>query len=186
MSQQSSNLKSRVTVLAAEAASERALRAEASIKASPAEVWRAWTTSDGAQTFFAPKANIQLDVGGPYEIYFNPANERMSTKGMKVLSFAPEQRISFQWNAPGDVANMPGDGTWVVVELRPEGAGATHVTLSHLGWKSAADLDHAFAHFSQGWAEALQRLNRRFADGPIDWQAEAMMWKERQKSATAP
>jgi hypothetical protein len=54
-----------------------ALRAEAPVKASAAEVWRAWTTSDGAQTFFAPKANIELVIGSPYEIFFSPADERM-------------------------------------------------------------------------------------------------------------
>ena len=29
---------------------------------------------------------LDKSVGGPYEIFFNPADERMSTKGRKVLS----------------------------------------------------------------------------------------------------
>lgn len=162
-----------------------AVRAEVSVKASPAEVWRAWSTSEGAQTFFAPKANIELVVGGPYEIFFNPADERMSTKGMKVREFTPERMISFEWRAPADMANMPGDGTWVVVDLRPESGGTTHVAVRQLGWKSAAEYGLAVKHFSQGWSEALQRLQRRFVQGPIDWPAEAMMWKERQKKQSA-
>lgn len=162
-----------------------ALRIEAAVEASSAEVWRAWSTSEGAQTFFAPKANIELVVGGPYEIFFNPVDERMSTKGMKVLGFIPERMISFGWKAPADMADMPGDGTWVVVELQPETAGTTHVTLRHLGWTSTADYELAVKHFSQGWAEALQRLQRRFAQGPIDWPAEAMMWQERQKTQSS-
>jgi hypothetical protein len=62
------------------------VRVEATVAAAVASVWRAWTTSQGAETFFAERANIDLRLGGPYEIFFNPADERMSTKGRKVLS----------------------------------------------------------------------------------------------------
>lgn len=171
-----------VASAASDEASGHALRAEVSVSASPAEVWRAWSTSEGAQTFFAPKANIELAVGGLYEIFFNPADERLSTKGMKVVGFTPERMISFGWRAPADMANMPGDGTWVIVELQPESGGTTHVTVRQVGWQSAADYDLAVKHYSRGWAEALQRLQRRFAQGPIDWPAEAMLWQERQKN----
>jgi uncharacterized protein YndB with AHSA1/START domain len=104
---------------------------------------------------------------------------------MKVRGFTPERMISFEWRAPADMANMPGDGTRVVVELRPESGGTTHVTLRQLGWKGIADYDLAVKHYSQRWSEALQRLQRRFAQGPIDWPAEAMMWQERQKKLSA-
>lgn len=61
-----------------------------------AEVWRVWTTSKGAEEFFAEKANIQLAIGGPYEIQFDPKDERSGTKGLKILSYSPNEMISFQ------------------------------------------------------------------------------------------
>jgi len=78
----------------------RVVRVEATINAPVSEVWRVWTTSKGAEEFFAQMANIQLAIGGPYEIQFDPKDERSGTKGLKVLSYAPEEMISFQWNAP--------------------------------------------------------------------------------------
>jgi hypothetical protein len=92
----------------------RMIRAEATVKAPVAEVWQAWTTSAGAETFFAPKANIQLALGRPYEIYFDPKDERKGTKGLKILSYAPEEMISFQWNAPPEMPEVRdrGTGSW--------------------------------------------------------------------------
>jgi uncharacterized protein YndB with AHSA1/START domain len=112
---------------------ERAVRVKTTVAATPAEVWHAFTTSGGAQTFFAQRANIQLAIGGPYEIFFNPADDRQGTKGLRILSYAPEEMISFQWNAPPQFPEVRNGGTWVVVQMRAVTAGRTEVTVSHLG-----------------------------------------------------
>jgi hypothetical protein len=49
-------------------AADRDLRKEVTVAAAVDDVWTAWTTSEGARTFFAPEANIRLEPGGPYEI----------------------------------------------------------------------------------------------------------------------
>jgi len=156
----------------------KAVRVEATVQAPVDAVWRAWTTSQGAEEFFAEKANIGLAIGGPYEIQFDPKNEQSGTKGLKILSYAPEEMISFQWNAPIEYPDVRNGGTWVVVQLRPEGADRTHVSVTHLGWKEGAEWDQAFAHFIRGWGELMKRLERRFIDGPIDWNKERMMYQE--------
>ena len=156
----------------------RAVRVEGIIKAPVAEVWRVWTTSAGAEEFFAEKANIQLALNGPYEIQFDPKDERSGTKGLKILSYAPEEMISFQWNAPPEMPEVRNGGTWVVVQMRPEGADRTSVTITHLGWKEGAEWDRAFVHFKRGWGDLMKRLELRFTDGPIDWSKEPMMYQE--------
>lgn len=163
---------------AAETLSSRAVRAEATIQAPVSDVWRVWTTSQGAEEFFAQKANIQLAIGGPYEIQFDPKDERSGTKGLRILSYAPEEMISFQWNAPTEYPEVRKGGTWVVVQMRPEGPNRTHVTLTHLGWRDGPEWDQAFAHFVRGWGELMKRLERRFTDGPIDWSKERMMYQQ--------
>ena len=57
-------------------------------------VWAAWTTSAGAKTWFAPDADIRLEVGGPYEIYFSPQAPAglRGSDGMRVLAWVPRQR----------------------------------------------------------------------------------------------
>jgi uncharacterized protein YndB with AHSA1/START domain len=136
-----------------------------------------WTTSAGAEEFFAQKANISLAIGGPYEIQFDPADDRSGTKGLRILSYSPLEMISFQWNAPPQFPEVRTGGTWVVVQMRPVDAYTTHVTITHLGWKDGPEWDKAYAHFQQGWSELMTRLQNRFREGPIDWSRQAMMYQ---------
>ena len=160
--------------------SARAVRVEATVDAPLSEVWRLWTTSQGAEEFFAQQANIQLAIGGPYEIQFDPKEEKSGTKGLKILSYAPEEMVSFQWNAPTEYPEVRNGGTWVVVQLHPDGAERTHVSIAHLGWKHGPEWDQAYVHFVQGWAHLMKRLERRCAHGPIDWNKERMMYQDAQ------
>lgn len=156
----------------------RVVRVEGNVTAPVSEVWRVFTTSEGAEEFFAQKAHIELAIGGPYEIQFDPNDERSGTRGLKILSYAPEEMISFQWNAPPEMPEVRNGGTWVVVELHPVDAYTTHVTITHLGWKQGPEWDLAYAHFQQGWSELLARLQKRFKDGPIDWSKQPMMYQQ--------
>lgn len=156
----------------------RAVRVEATIHAPVADVWRVWTTSAGAEEFFAEKANIRLEIGGPYEIQFDPKDERSGTKGLKILSYAPEEMISFQWNAPPEMPEVRNGGTWVVVQMRAQGPDRTYVSITHLGWKEGPEWDRAYEHFTQGWGELMNRLEKRFHDGPIDWDKQRMMYQK--------
>jgi uncharacterized protein YndB with AHSA1/START domain len=165
-------------VAGAKAGQPRSVRVEGDVNAPVSEVWRVFTTSEGAMEFFAEKANIQLALGGPYEIQFDPKDERSGTKGLKILSFAPDEMISFQWNAPPEMPEVRNGGTWVVVQMRPEGPDRTHVTISHLGWKEGAEWDQAYLHFIEGWSELINRLRQRFTSGPIDWNKQHMMYQK--------
>jgi len=160
------------------AGSGRVVRVEGIINGPVSEVWRVFTTTEGAEEFFAEKANIRLAIGGPYEIQFDPNDELSGTKGLKILSYAPEEMISFQWNAPPEFPQVRNGGTWVVVEIHPVDAYRTHVTIAHLGWKDGLEWDQAYTHFQRGWSELLRRLEKRFTDGPIDWNRERMMYQE--------
>lgn len=157
---------------AAAGADARSLRVERTIDAPAAQVWRAWTTSEGAAEFLAPKAHIALELGGPYEVFFDPKDERQGTKGLKILSYLPMEMISFQWNAPPDMPAVRNGGTWVVVQLQPEGPDRTKVTLTHLGWREGPEWDKAFQFFTRAWDIVMNRLQRRFTAGPIDWSKE--------------
>ena len=172
------NAQSTLQATSAPAAAGRVVRVEGEINSSLSGVWRVFTTSKGAEEFFAQKAHIELSIGGPYEIQFDPKDERSGTKGLKILSYAPEEMISFQWNAPPEYPEVRTGGTWVVVEMRPVDAYRTHVTITHLGWKDGLQWDQAYSHFEQGWAELMNRLEKRFTDGPIDWNQQTMMYQK--------
>lgn len=155
-------------------AADRDLRKEVTVAGPVDDVWTAWTTSEGAQTFFAPKANIQLEPGGPYEILFNPAGAKgeRGAEDLHVLAWLPQRMLAFEWNAPPKFpAIRDGRRTFVVVELSPEGERRTRVTLHHLGWGEGGDWPAVYAYFDQAWDYVLGNLVKRFETGPIDWAA---------------
>ncbi|HEV7920980.1 MAG TPA: SRPBCC domain-containing protein [Thermoanaerobaculia bacterium] len=57
---------------------------EVAVHASRAEVWKAWTTVEGAR-FFAPAADIELRPGGAYEIYFWGSSTKSIPEPWRVL-----------------------------------------------------------------------------------------------------
>ena len=151
---------------------DRAIAGEIVVAAPVEEVWRAWTTSDGAQTFFAPRCRIEARPGGAYEILFlldAPAGEQGS-EGMIVMAVQPPRLLAFTWNAPPNLPQARGQMTHVVIRLAPAGEGSTRVKLRHDGWGEGGEWDEAFAYFDRAWKRTvLPRLKHRFEVGPIDW-----------------
>ena len=151
---------------------KRSIRKEIIVKGSAEDLWDAWTTSKGAEAFFAPRANINLGIGGPYELFFDldaPEGSRGS-EGMKILSFLPMEMLSFDWNAPPDYPMVRrGQHTWVVVQFYLIGANQTRVRLTHIGWREGEQWDKVFRYFKRAWDVVLARLEYRFSKGQIDW-----------------
>ena len=151
---------------------ERVITNEINVPAPLAEVWRAWTTKEGAEGFFAPRCNIDLKPGGAYEMLFDLEAERgkQGGEGMVVLAVQPQRMLAFTWNAPPSLPSVRGQMTHVVIRLFETETGETHVTLRHDGWGEGDEWDAAFQYFSRAWADVvLPRLRRRFERGPIDW-----------------
>ena len=137
------------------------------------QVWKAWTTEQGAKTFFAPACRIDLRPGGAYEMYFNldAAPGEQGGEGMIILAFQPERFLSFTWNAPPSLPKVRGQMTHVTITLEAKGAEHTLVTLDHDGWGDGGQWDQAFDDFTRAWGEiVLPRLQYRFEQGPIDWE----------------
>jgi uncharacterized protein YndB with AHSA1/START domain len=151
----------------------KAVHGEIVVNARLEEVWNAWTTEEGAKTFFAPACYIDLRPDGPYEIFFNPdapPGER-GGEGLRVLAVQPMQMLSFTWNAPPSLPQVRGQRTHVTLRFTPEDEGRTRVTLYHDGWGSSGEWNEAYAYFTQAWNEVvLPRLKYRFENGPVDWE----------------
>lgn len=152
---------------------DRVLEKEVLVPAPRERVWEAWTTQDGVKTWFAPLADVEPRPGGAYEIYFldAPLGSRGS-EGCVVLSTEPFERFSFSWNFPPHMPSIRNARTRVDVRFAPTAAGGTRVTVRQTGWRSGEDWDQGYAYFDRAWGVVLDRLRRRFAEGPIDWSAE--------------
>jgi uncharacterized protein YndB with AHSA1/START domain len=155
-------------------AQERVLRKQVVVDASVKEIWDAFTTNQGAQTFFAPQTKINLTLGGSYEIYFFPQNPH-GTRGCEeechIQSIVPMKSLAFTWGSEPSTKTLHAAGLTTIVFLRFEELSA-HKTLVHftdVGWGEGAEWDLSYHFFDKAWDEALGWLKIRFAKGPIDW-----------------
>jgi uncharacterized protein YndB with AHSA1/START domain len=141
------------------------------VPASLKQVWEAWTTPEGAMTFFAPHARVELRSGGPYEMLFSkdaPEGSRGS-EGCVVLTYRPMELLSFTWNAPPKWPSIRNARTVVVVQFAELEKDRVKVSLTHLGFGEGAEWDEVQEYFVEAWPVVLGRLQDRFAKGPLNW-----------------
>ena len=164
--------------------SDRIIRVETILPVSIEEVWQAWTTPQGITSFFAPACNIELKVGGPYEILFDLEAEpgKRGSEGSHILALMPPSLLSFTWSAPPEFPEVRQQWACVVVRFSEANKGGTLVTLTHGGWPPssgqplpdsegiAGEWDKVYQYFIRAWREVVfPRLRYRFLGGPIDW-----------------
>ena len=164
-------------------AQDKAIQKEVVIAAPLAEVWKAWTTSEGIQGFFAPEAIVDAKPDGRFSLHFNPfapAGQK-GADDMRVLAVQPLRMFSFTWNAPPHLPEARAQRTVVILRFEPDGDARTRLRLQHVGWGVGGQWDEAFAYFDRAWGRVLENLGKRFAEGPIDWAPFLAKLKESQK-----
>jgi uncharacterized protein YndB with AHSA1/START domain len=143
---------------------EKALLFEVTIPAARAEVWKAFTTSEGLSTWLTPGAVVDLRKGGEWTAHY-PGGK---TGGGTILSFIPEQEIVIAAMAPEQFPTVRTERTTARFTFANDGD-ATIVRLVQTGWKSGEEWDRAYTYLGQGNAQLLATLRQRFISGPIDW-----------------
>ncbi|MBL0123194.1 MAG: SRPBCC domain-containing protein [Betaproteobacteria bacterium] len=174
------------TVLLAGIASaqERAITEKITVKANVDDVWKAWTTTEGIKSFFAPDAKVELKVDGPFQVYINPFAEpgMKGADDMKIIGFQEKKMLSFTWNAPPSLPEARKQRTVVIVRLISRGDALTDVTLHHVGWGDGGEWDKAYDYLSKAWPNVLKNLQKRFDSGPVDWKN----WLDMLRPKSAP
>src|SRR5262245_52334824 len=137
-----------------------------------ADVWNAWATNEGAQKWFAPKTNIELRTGGPFEILFMPDNPpgKRGAEDLKVLCYLPQEMLTFEWNAPPQFPRARTQRTWVVIRFAEVGDGTVRIRLSHAGFAERVaqhpDLKEEYEkvrdYFSKAWPSVFKHLREHF------------------------
>ena len=144
---------------------EKALVFEVTIPASRADVWHAFSTSEGLSTWLTPGAVVDLRKGGEWTAHF-PGGK---IGGGTILSFVPEREITLAAMAPEQFPTVRAERTtasFKFVSITPD---STSVKLVQTGWKSGDEWDRAYEYLAKGNAQLLEALRQRFITGPIDW-----------------
>jgi uncharacterized protein YndB with AHSA1/START domain len=136
------------------------------IDAPVAEVWKAWTTTEGIESFFAPKAvKVEPVPGGAFELWFGltqPEGSRGS-EGCKVHSVRPMEQFVFEWNAPPTIPAIRPLRTLVYLDFKPLPGNKTELTLRNFGYGEGEDWTKAKAYFAAAWPAVMASLEKRFA-----------------------
>lgn len=146
-------------------APEKALRFEVTVPAPLDDVWSAFTTQAGLQTWLWKDVRVDLRTGGDWIVQYTPT----ATGGGTILSFVPRQEIVMRALAPEKFPAVRAARTTAAFRFAADGPAATRVTLLQTGWQAGAEWDAAYDYLARGNAQLLAQLRERFVSGPIDW-----------------
>ena len=144
---------------------EKALRFEVVVPASLDEVWDAFGTKAGMETWIWREARVDLRPGGEWTVVYTPT----ATGGGTIVSLVPKKQIVMRAMAPEQFPTVRKErtvATWAFESLGPK---STKVTLVQTGWKAGPEWDAAYEYLSKGNAQLLTQLRQRFISGPVDW-----------------
>jgi len=139
---------------------------EAIVEAPVAEVYKAWATSAGLESWLAPHADIDLRVGGLMRVTYDPAGKLgdAGTIENRVLAFERDRMLTIQ------VAKAPDDFPFrtivssmrTVLTFEPASDGRTLVRVVGSGFTADPDSQRMKNFFSRGNAQTLAMLQKRF------------------------
>lgn len=156
------------------ASSAPILTKEVTVAAPVADVWKAWTTNEGIAAWFVPDCNVELKIGGPYELYMGMKKPDESglrgSEGCKVLSYIPHEMLAFEWAFPPAVMSLrkARAKTQVVLLFEEVSPRETKVHFAQLGWQAGDDWDAGYAYFDKAWSSVLTMLKDHFDTGKRD------------------
>ncbi|MFO1315835.1 MAG: SRPBCC domain-containing protein [Burkholderiales bacterium] len=152
----------------------RVLQQSIVVPARAADVWKAFTTSEGFASWAAPVAFVDFRLGGHIEATYDPQGKIGAPGNIRneIVAFVPERVLAIRnTQAPPSTAfDAPTFQTLhTVIFLDAAGPEATRVTIVQPGYGTGDKYDGVYAHFARGNAWSLQQLAKRFAEGPAKW-----------------
>ena len=136
------------------------------IAAPVADVWKAWTTADGIESFVAPKAaKVDPRTGGAFELWFavNAPEGSRGCEGCVYHSITPMEQIVLEWNAPPTIPAIRPLRTLVYLDFKPVAPDRTELTLRNFGYGQGEDWQKTKAYFDKAWVNVMDSLQKRFA-----------------------
>lgn len=133
------------------------------------QVWAAFTTKAGLESWMVAHAEVDVKVGGALRTQYDPAGSTDDARAIvnTILSFEPLRMLSFRvtrapqgFPFPNAIATM-----WTVIYFEPRGETATSVREVSLGFGGDEESQRMRAFFERGNAFTLKRLQEHFAAG---------------------
>lgn len=142
---------------------DRIIHASSHLSCDARQAFEMFTVNAKLQTWLAEVAEVELKVGGRYELFWQPDDrENNSTIGCRITALEPDRFLSFEWRSPkqfNHFANQADPLTHVVVFFIPTQSG-TQLHLIHSGWRSSPEWVEAMQWQERAWRAAFGALEK--------------------------
>jgi uncharacterized protein YndB with AHSA1/START domain len=140
---------------------------EVIVNAPVDQVWAAYTTKAGLESWMVAHAEIELKIGGKMKTQYDPKGTVEDAQAIEntILSYEPMRMLSFKVTKAPQGFPFPNAITkmWTVVYFEAEGEKATRVRGVSLGFRNDDEGKRMREFFSHNNAVTMERLQKRFA-----------------------
>jgi uncharacterized protein YndB with AHSA1/START domain len=153
---------------------ERYLRQELIVSASLADVWAAFTTEEGLQTWAAPVVEVDLRMGGSFKSNYDPEAEigDPGTISVTFVNYVPLKLLTLQAELgdpfPEEIRQAQ-QRLYNILEFEEVDPERTRIVSWGVGYGKGGSWDEFMSFFIEGNEWSFSMLLKRFRDGPIDW-----------------
>lgn len=140
---------------------------EGIVAAPVKDVWMAFTTKEGQESWMAAHSEIELKVGGLMRTNYDPKGTIGDAKTIEnmIISYDPERMLSIRVTKPPEGFPFPNAvmNMWTVIYFEAASPRTTRVRFVGLGFGSDEESAKMRAFFDRGNAYTLKQLQERFA-----------------------
>ncbi len=146
---------------------DRRLVHEGLVNAPLDQVWAAFTTKAGLESWMVAHAEIELKIGGTMKTQYDPKGTTDDAKAIAntILSYEPMRMLSFKitkapqgFPFPNSIPNM-----WTVIYFEAQGEKATRIREISMGFGEDDEARKMREFFNRGNATTIEHLQKRFA-----------------------
>lgn len=143
---------------------------EGVVAAPVGEVWAAFTTGKGQESWMVAHSEVELKVGGRMRTHYDPKGVIGDPKTIEneVICYDPERMLSIRVTKPPEGFPFPNavKGMWTVIYFEALSPRTTRVRFVGLGFGGDEESKKMRAFFDRGNAFTLRKLQERFAPKP--------------------
>jgi uncharacterized protein YciI/uncharacterized protein YndB with AHSA1/START domain len=131
------------------------------------QLWNAWIDKNELMQWLAPKVNVNAEVDGLFELFWDPEHPEInSTLGCKISEIKSQELLSFNWKGPiqyADIMNKKPLPTFVRLSFKSLENKRSLVRLEHGGWEAGSRWQEARAWQEKAWLSAFNQLDHKFS-----------------------
>jgi uncharacterized protein YndB with AHSA1/START domain len=155
-----------MSVVPAWSAAQEPIVTEAVINAPVAEVWKAFTTKGGMESWMVAKTDIDLRPGGLWRTSYNKDSNLSDDTAIQhtILAYDPGRMLASRTIKPPKNFPFPNAivKTWTVVYFEPLGDSRTKVTAHMLGFGDDDESQKMRSFFETGNKTTLDNLAKKY------------------------